>query len=285
MLSDVLACLACPICDGDLRLEAGCLRCRNGHTYDVARQGYANLLPGGARPGTADTAAMVAARDAFLAAGHFAPIADAVARAAVDATATGASGCVLETGAGTGYYLARVLERLPDRRGVAIDLSKQAAARAARAHARIGSLVADTWARLPIRSGATAVLLDVFAPRNAVEFARVLAGDGTLILVTPTERHAQELVGALGLVSVDADKESRTAGALSGYFERLATVPVEHSLHLSHNDVASFVAMGPSSRHLSAERLDATIAALPDPTTVTLSVTADTYRLRSSDGA
>ena len=55
------------------------LRCATGHAFDVARQGYVNLMPGGARPGTADTTEMVADRAAFLGAGHYAPLAQALA--------------------------------------------------------------------------------------------------------------------------------------------------------------------------------------------------------------
>ena len=76
----------------------------------MARQGYVNLMPGGTRPGTADTAEMVAARAGFLDAGHYAPLADALAAAA--RASQPPAGAVLDAGAGTGYYLAAVLTAL-----------------------------------------------------------------------------------------------------------------------------------------------------------------------------
>ncbi|MFI7615359.1 putative RNA methyltransferase [Nonomuraea terrae] len=88
MLADIVRFLICPVCRADLRLDAAAVRCGNGHAFDVARQGYVSLLVGSRPPGTADNAAMVAARAAFLDRGHYAPLAHAVA----DAVRTYAAG-------------------------------------------------------------------------------------------------------------------------------------------------------------------------------------------------
>ncbi|HLI35952.1 MAG TPA: methyltransferase type 11, partial [Streptosporangiaceae bacterium] len=77
------------MCGGGFAVSPGALRCGRGHSFDIARQGYVNLMPGGARPGTADTAGMVAAREAFLAAGHYAPLARIVAGLAAHAVRAG----------------------------------------------------------------------------------------------------------------------------------------------------------------------------------------------------
>ncbi|MEV4454854.1 putative RNA methyltransferase, partial [Microbispora sp. NPDC049633] len=73
MLADVIDHLVCPACGTAIHLADGSVRCARGHSFDVARQGYVNMLT---RPaGTADTPAMVAARARFLEAGHYAPLA------------------------------------------------------------------------------------------------------------------------------------------------------------------------------------------------------------------
>ena len=128
-----------------------------------------------------DTAAMVQARADFLAAGHFAGLAAEVADTAAEALAAAAAdgagaGCVVESGAGTGYYLARVLDALPGRVGIALDRSRYALRRAARAHERIGAVACDVWRRLPVTATAAALALDVFAPRNGAELRRILSG-------------------------------------------------------------------------------------------------------------
>ncbi|MFD1214791.1 putative RNA methyltransferase, partial [Arthrobacter sp. GCM10027362] len=71
--------LLCPVCAADMlpngqRVAEG-IRCTQGHRFDGARQGYINLLTGRGTSFIPDTAAMVSARGAFLAAGHYAPLA------------------------------------------------------------------------------------------------------------------------------------------------------------------------------------------------------------------
>jgi 23S rRNA (guanine745-N1)-methyltransferase len=267
MLADVIACLRCPVCGGDLACDERSLRCADGHVFDIARQGYAGLLTGGARAGTADTAAMVAARAAFLGGGHFAPLAALVADRAAERGTGG--GCVLDAGAGTGYYLSAVLDRLPGTPGVALDVSKHALRRAARSHPRVGALAWDVWRPLPVRTGAVSVLLDIFAPRNAEEFHRVLQPGGALIVVTPAARHLEELVGALGLLTVDPRKAERVEDTLGGRFHAAGIWPLELPLRLPHADVAALVAMGPSAWHTDPEALRVELEKLTEPVAVT----------------
>ena len=267
MLADVVRYLRCPVCAADLSAEEQVLRCTSGHAFDVARQGYAGLLTGNANTGTADTAAMVAARADFLDGGHFAPLAELVAGQA--AGRAPAEGCVLDVGAGTGYYLGAVLDRLPGHQGVALDISKHALRRSARAHPRIGALTWDVWRPLPVRTGAVSVLLDVFAPRNAPEFHRVLRPDGVLIVVTPAAHHLAELVGPLELLTVDPRKAERVADTVGEWFTPSGSRSLELSMRLTHKEIAALVAMGPSAWHTGEEVLRARIAALPEPVPVT----------------
>lgn len=234
---------------------------------------------------TGDTADMLDARAAFQGAGHFAPIAAALARA-LDAGShadahpsgggTGPGRTVLEIGAGTGYYLAGVLDAHPDLLGIALDVAKPAARRAARAHPRSAAVLADAWRGLPIRDGALTAVLSVFAPRNPAEVARVLAPSGRFVVVTPTARHLGELVGPLGMVGVDPDKDRRLADSLAATFTRAEHTLVEFRMTLTRADVTNVVAMGPSAFH-GTPADDPRIAALPDATEVTASVTVSTY--------
>lgn len=282
---DIVALLRCPHCGLGFGAEGGSLRCASGHTFDIARQGYVNLLPGDARSTTADTAEMVAARERFLQAGHFAGLgtrlADTVAAQAGrdrDAETRDGPDCVLDAGAGTAYYLIGILDRLPQAVGMAVDLSKHALRRAARAHERLGAVACDIWRGLPVRDGAVATVLDIFAPRNAVEFRRVLAPQGRLMMVTPTDRHLQELVSSLELVSVDPRKEQRVEETLAGIFAPLTSEAYEEEMTLAHDDIAALVGMGPSARHLQADELGRRLAMLPPAVAVTLSVTVSVYR-------
>lgn len=272
MLADVVEYLRCPVCGEPVSLDTGSLCCRLGHAYDVARQGYVNLLPGGAVPGTADTAQMVAARDEFLGRGHYDPIVVAVADMAALALASGPDGCVMDAGAGTGRYLAAVLDALPGRAGLALDISKHAARRAAGAHHRIGAAVCDTWRPLPVRTGCAALVLDVFAPRNAHEFARAVHPGGALIVVTPEADHLGEIVAPLDLLAVDDRKSERLAGALAGWFEVVEESPVRFAMALTRPDIEALAGMGPTAKHAAMAQVRRDIAALPEPLEVTASV-------------
>jgi 23S rRNA (guanine745-N1)-methyltransferase len=275
VLSDVVDHLVCPVCGGGLRPVDGALRCAAGHAFDVARQGYVNLLPGDARPGTADTAEMARSREAFLGAGHFGSLARLLADRVRDRAA---DGCVLDAGAGTGYYLAAVLDRLPTATGVALDLSKHALRRAARSHPRLGAVAWDLWRPLPIRDRSMTVVLNVFAPRNGAEFRRVLTAGGALCVVTPTARHLGTLVGPLGLLSVDERKAERVAGSLGGCFAQESEELHETELLLSHDEVETLVGMGPSAWHMSPELLRSRLAGLPEPVRVPASFELSVFR-------
>jgi 23S rRNA (guanine745-N1)-methyltransferase len=283
MLDDVVGLLACPQCGAPLDRAGPVLRCPAGHAFDIARQGYVSLLPPGARAPAGDSAAMVAARADFLAAGHYRGLAAELAAAARDVLAgdvlDGAQvpGCVLEVGAGTGYYLAAVLDGLPGRAGLALDASKFALRRAARAHPRIGAVGADAWRRLPVADAAAAVVLDVFAPRRGAELHRVLHPGGALLVVTPNPGHLGELAGPLGLLSVDPRKEERLDATLGPSFTLLRQRRHDAVLPLSHADVAAVAGMGPSARHADPAALARRIGELPASVPVTLSVTLSVF--------
>ena len=170
MLADVVGYLRCPHCAAELALEGRVVRCGAGHAFDVARQGYVSLLPGKPRAGSGDSAQMVAAREWFLGAGHFEPLAEALVEAAERRRRW------LRARSGRGHRLAaRARARLPAaRHGVALDVSRPgAAAGGARASAHRGGRLRHLGLA-PVRYAAAGLVLNVFAPRNGAEMARVL---------------------------------------------------------------------------------------------------------------
>src|SRR4051794_33187052 len=141
-LAAVSASLRCPNCSQPLAAAEGALGCPSGHSFDVARDGHVTLTDPRRRPATGDDAEMVASRATVLDAGHFAPLAGALVQAAPQSARL-----VLDVGAGTGHYLAAVLDALPAARGIAADASRPALRRAARANPRIAAIACDVWQR------------------------------------------------------------------------------------------------------------------------------------------
>jgi 23S rRNA (guanine745-N1)-methyltransferase len=279
VLAELIPLLACPHCGGALAAAATQLRCGRGHAFDVARQGYVSLLAAGSDAGGGDTAAMVAAREAFLGSGAFAPLAAALAEQAARALAGRDGGAVIDAGAGTGYYLGRVLDRLPACVGLALDLSRPALRRAARAHPRMGAVACDLAARLPVQPRAAALALSVFAPRNAGELHRVLRPEGALLVATPTDQHLAELTSALGLLAVDPHKQARLAERLGAGFALVEQAPCSFALALDRRAAAALAGMGPSAFHADRVRdLEARLEVLPEPLPVTASLLVARYR-------
>ncbi|WP_086734866.1 putative RNA methyltransferase [Streptomyces glaucescens] len=271
-----LGLLRCPTCrTRRLHADRGTLRCPVGHTFDIARHGYAGLLTG-TRPTSGDDPAMIQARGRFLSTGAYAPVREVVARLASDAVSERAT--IVDVGCGTGYYLGGVLDLLPGARGVGLDTSVGALRSAARAHDRAAAVAWDVFRPFPLADGAADVVLNVFAPRNPAEFHRVLRPTGRLIVVRPTGRHLGELRGLLpAMVTIDPAKEQRLHRALAPFFETAVTEQVEYSVTLTRLDAVDLVAMTPSARHLSRADLDDD-GLLPDQ--VTVSVLATAYRPR-----
>jgi len=274
----ILDVLHCPLCNERLEFSGRALRCAQQHAYDIARHGYVSLLTGSLRAPSADAAPMVQARDAFLRSGHYAPL----ARTLTDLTATRCRprGTVLDAGTGTGYYLAAVLDALPEAVGLGLDASKFALRRAARAHPRAGAAVWDIWQPFPARSGSVDVVLNVFAPRNGPEFHRVLRPDGALLVATPASRHLAELRQYIGLLAVDPVKKERLHRTLNAHFQQEHTEPLEYDVTLSTQELDNLVSMGPTARHISHDELRQGIARLDGPLQVTVSFVVSVYRPR-----
>ncbi|WP_436526278.1 putative RNA methyltransferase [Actinoplanes sp. HUAS TT8] len=282
MIDGALPYLRCPVCREPLARHDRALRCPRSHSFDMARQGYADLSAG-RLPHTGDSAEMIADRADFLAAGHYTFIARALAetietpedqdpitvrREARD------DRLILDAGTGTGDYLAHVLDSAPTAVGLGLDVSKPALRRAARAHSRAAAVLTDLWRPLPVADARAAVILNVFAPRNGPEFHRVLRPDGRLLVVTPAADHLAELVAAHGLIQVDPEKAARVGETLDEHFRSIEARTLRHEMRLTAAEARTLIGMTPSARHVAVDDL---------PTrdvTVTAAVVLTTYGKR-----
>ena len=240
--------LRCPNCF--LPLSPGgalVLACPAGQSFDVNKRGFLSVVKG-SRGLMGDSAAMLDARESFLAAGWFEPL-----RSALATLVSGqAPSRVLDIGCGTGYYLRGVLDRSPGARALAMDLSPAAVARTVRGEDRIDGLVADVWSPLPVRDAVADAILNVFAPRNPAEFHRVLAPHGFLAVVIPQAAHLLELRAAGLALDVQADKAASLRASLDPWFELESRESLSRTLSLSPAEVGSLIGMGPSAHHTDA---------------------------------
>lgn len=281
--------LTCPVCGAALSGMDRSLRCPDGHTYDMAREGYVDLAPAGhgrsRRAG--DTRAMLEARRRFLQQGHYDALAATLAamardQAAADSdavrdragpggpgtetggTATARTGTrpftVLDAGCGEGHYLRRVAGELAATASCClfgVDLSREALRMAARALPEARFFLNDVANGITMADGSVDLLLDVFAPRNPAEFARVTAPGGALVVVIPGDGHLRELRDRLPLLDIHPDKRDHLTDQLTGAFRLEQARAVVNRLTMSGNDVVDLLAMGPNAWHLDEEALEA----------------------------
>ncbi len=168
--------LLCPLCGQALALREKAWRCPSGHGFDVARQGYVNLLPvqqkRSLHPG--DTNGQLHARRRFLSAGFYAPIAGAVCELLAGAKA------LLDVGCGEGWYLRRFGAAHPEAARWGLDISRDAVRLAAGAD-KAGQYLVASAARLPFPAGSFDALMSLFALTQPQEYARVLVPGGLFL--------------------------------------------------------------------------------------------------------
>lgn len=185
--------LACPVCGQGLIFDGSKRYCAAGHSFDVSREGYTNLLLSNKSKASAhgDNREMVIARDSFLSSGAYLPLCDALCEAVEIAVAGKSDASVIDAGCGECSYTAMMAKRVPVIYG--FDISKDAIRRGAKKCRALGvsntTLCVASVFGMPVISGSADVVVSVFAPLAESEFSRVLSEEGILIRVVPGRRH------------------------------------------------------------------------------------------------
>ncbi len=189
---------ACPVCQLPLHIAARIYQCANGHHFDMAREGYVNLLLASQKrshePG--DSAVMIRNRRAFLNAGYYEPLLEQICKILQTNFESDADhdGSILDVGCGEGYYIGSLQARVAAQSLLfgGVDVSKYAIKAAARRYDAVEFAVAGAH-HLPLADMRIDFLLNIFAPRAWREFYRILKPDGKLLVVSPGPRHLWQL--------------------------------------------------------------------------------------------
>ena len=242
--------LICPLCVGKLARQERTWQCENRHSFDIARQGYVNLLPvqqkRSLQPG--DTKEQVASRRAFLDGGFYAPIRDALCRLALD---HGCAGPILDVGCGEGYY-STALARVLDASLVGLDISKEAV-RCAAGRYKDALWLCASAARLPLADHSTGLITSLFALTIPEEFLRVLRPDGAFIQVLAAEDH---LLGLKSIIYPQLNrKEKDSVPSLPG-FRLVESRRVKFSFTVEGEQVMQLLSMTPHVYRIGKEGAD-----------------------------
>ena len=278
--------LRCPVCGGTFTREPSLLRCGNGHCFDLAKEGYVNLLPPGKgnNAHTGDEKTMVRARQTFLAAGLYAPISDGVAALLEKHLPIGHAPVLCDSGCGEGYHTLRIADSLSSSRGNVLvfgfDASKNAVAYAAKAAVRRGYTgengigtegntvcafcPANIFA-LPLAEHCTNAVISMFAPVAMGENLRVLREDGLLVVASSGVQHLAEM---RSLLYDDVHYHKDTPAAYDG-FTLADMADVRYTMHVPDRDtVCALWTMTPfyykttpagKERLLACDNLDCTV--------------------------
>ena len=239
--------LLCPICGGVLNREEKAFRCAQNHSFDIARQGYVNLLAvqqkHSLHPG--DTREQVLARRAFLEGGFYAPIAQALCRMALDHQCMGP---ILDVGCGEGYYSTRLAEALKAPL-VGLDISKEAV-RCAAGRYKGPLWLCATASRLPVAAGSVGALTSLFALTMPEEFRRVLAPEGAFIQVLAREDH---LLGLKSIIYPELTHKSKESVPQVPGFRLAESRDVRFSFTVEGEQVRNLLSMTPHVYRISKE--------------------------------
>ncbi|MBQ1413487.1 MAG: methyltransferase domain-containing protein [Clostridia bacterium] len=242
--------LICPLCGEPLHQSNGSLFCPQRHTFDIARQGYVNLLPVQHKhslvPG--DTPDMLAARRAFLDEGHYAP----VCRDTIDAIRQYAPSIrtLVDVGCGEGYYTARFADEFPDAVLIGADIAKAAVKMACSRDSHIDWMTA-TASHLPIADGCADGITAMFSLVCEEEFARVLRPGGIVVEITADTAHLIELKH---IIYDDVFEQHKHPKPPQGFLREISCKQHSFRLTLDHAQLTRLLQMTPHTLRVRPER-------------------------------
>ncbi|MDP5254718.1 MULTISPECIES: 23S rRNA (guanine(745)-N(1))-methyltransferase [unclassified Vibrio] len=243
----------CPICSFALEQQSNSYRCPQGHQFDIAKEGYVNLLPVQQKkskdPG--DNQLMTQARRRFLSSGHYDALRHHVAQQLNRVLSPDAS-AILDLGCGEGFYTQGLHEELSARANVpevyGIDISKVAVRYAAKRYRQCRFSVSSSY-HLPFADQSLDGVVRIYAPSEATELQRVLKANGLLLTVTPAQRHLYQLREQ---IYTDVRLHAAEPELIEG-FTLLENNRLSHTMSLSGQEAHDLLLMTPFAWKASDE--------------------------------
>ena len=245
---------ACPICQENLALVESSLKCKNRHSFDLAKFGYVNLAPQIKQSANYDKENFQN-RQQILEAGFYQAILEDIS----DLLATNPSAkTVLDIGCGEGFYSRKLQESHSEKTFYAFDISKDSVQIAAKSEPNwaVNWFVGDL-ARLPIKDASMDILLDIFSPANYGEFRRVLSKDGILIKVIPTKNHLKEIRQKVQDQLTNKDYSNQDIkNHFQDYFTILSSQTASLTKPITAEQLQALLSMTPLLFHVDQSKID-----------------------------
>ena len=232
--------LACPIDGKKLEPIDKQFVCENGHSFDIARQGYVNLLPvqhkRSKQPG--DSKAMVIARASFLNSGVYQAIAERLTEVVSALIINDNDYCLLDAGCGEAYYFDYLLKQLSVVGGsnrlsfIGLDISKDAILQAAKRNKQTSWIVGSNR-QPPVIAASVDIIICMFGFFCGEGFYKALKPGGKIIMVDPGEDHLKEL---REIIYPEIKKPASSAQVDNTGFSLVDSERLKFKLKLSSNE-------------------------------------------------
>lgn len=238
----------CPLCNESLEQHNTSYLCINRHCFDIAKEGYVNLLPvqlkHSKQPG--DNKAMVNARRAFLSKGYYQPLVERIL-SLFEQYQLSSTTKVLDAGCGEGYYTHQFKNLKNIVYGV--DIAKEAIKKAAKKYTDIHFSVA-TLSKLPFKNEYFDWIISIYAPVLEQEFTRAMSSEGLLLTVTPGKRHLFELKEYIYKEAQEHDEVKNKIEHLTLIQEQKLTYRMKLQ---SNEDIFNLLSMTPFAHSVTKE--------------------------------
>lgn len=242
--------LICPVCKNELYIENRTFHCEANHCFDIAKEGYVNLLSAHkSGDNTGDNKEMARSRRDFLEKGFYSPLADAVGNCLEKFSSDGDN--VLDICCGEGYYTSELTKK-HNRNFYGFDLSKNMVRLAAKRKCNAQFFVANI-ASIPVKSNSVKFVFHLFAPFHSGEFSRIISDNGVVVTAIPGKEHLFGLKKILYTEPYYNDEKEPVADGL----ELIEKIRVKDTLLLnSKEDINALFQMTPYYYHTPTEGMN-----------------------------
>ncbi|AWK49583.1 rRNA (guanine-N1)-methyltransferase [Clostridium beijerinckii] len=251
--------LLCPVCKEKLIKDVSnkTYRCENNHSYDIAKEGYVNLLISNQKnsknPG--DSKEMVLSRVEFLSMDYYKPISDKINEMIVECLGAdnNKNFNIMDLGCGEGYYLTN-LKNYMDNKNIkanyyGIDVSKEAVKYASKTNKECVWAVGNNF-HIPSNDKTVDCILSVFSPIDINECNRVLKDDGVFVRVLPRTNH---LIQLRNIIYSEVHLNEKVYKASDEENEYIKESNVTFDINLNKEEILSLLKMTPHYWKSTAE--------------------------------
>lgn len=264
--------LQCPYCHQSLKVEEEkSLKCEKKHTFDVAKQGYINLVTNGIK--TSYDKTLFASRYEIISSIGLYDELQKELVASITKEIKKESITIIDIGCGEGSHLNQLKERLADKNitGIGIDISKDAILAASKHYDAFTWLVGDL-ANLPIQNNSVDIILDILSPSNYKEFLRILAKDGLVLKVVPASDYLKEI---REVIYDDPKKhryiqEENIMQLFYQHFNNVKETRITYTKQLSPSEMEHLIKMTPLTWNAKEEKLTKILTTNPFVITIDL---------------